>query len=59
MDDIPAGFTLMDKNGHRDLLHRHNVHYAEKTIGVCISMDGNEEAGTTRLKDHSKLLMTR
>ena len=44
----------MDKNGNRDPLHRHEVHYAEKTLVVCISMDGNEDAEMTRLKEISK-----
>ena len=48
----------MDKNGNRDPLRRHEVHYAEKTLGVCISMDGNEEAEMTRLKAHQSFLLT-
>ena len=47
----------MDKNGNRDPLCRHEVHYAEKTLGVCISIDGNDEAEMTCLKDHSKLFV--
>ena len=54
LEDLPGEFTLMDKNGNRDPLRRHEVHYAEKTLGVCISMDGNEDAEMTRLKVLSK-----
>ena len=51
----PGEFTLMDKNGNRDPLCRQEVHYAEKTLDVCIFMDWNEEAEMTRLKAHVKL----
>jgi len=55
LEDLPGEFTLMDKNGNRDPLRRHEVYYVEKILGVFISMDGNEDTEMTRLKAHSKL----
>ena len=44
IDDLSGTFTLLDKLGNRVALQRHEVSYTRKTRGVCISMDGNEEA---------------
>ena len=50
LEDLPGEFTLMDNNGNRDPLRWHEVHYAEKSLGVCISMDGNKDVEMIRLK---------
>jgi len=55
LEDLLGEFTLMDKNVNHDPLRQHRFHYAEKTIGVFMSMNRNEEAEMTHLKDHSKL----
>ena len=55
IEDLPGAFTLLDKLGNRAELKRHEVSYAERTLGVCISMDGNEDAEMQRLKDHALL----
>ena len=55
MEDLPGTFTLLDKLGNKAELKRHEVSYAKRRIGVCISMDGNEEAEMKRLKDHAIL----
>ena len=54
-DPWRAKFTLMDKNSNRDSLCRHDVHYVEKTLSVCISMKRIEEAEMTHMKDHSNI----
>ena len=55
INDLPGSFTLLDKLGNRAALKRHEVSYAERTLGVCISMNGNEDAEMERLKEHAKL----
>ena len=44
MADMPGEFNLLMGDGIREPLRRHEVNYAEKTLGVFISMDGNEKA---------------
>ena len=53
IDNLPGTFTLFDKLGNRAAMKLHEVPCAEKTLGVCVSMDGNEDGELKRLKDHA------
>ena len=44
VEDLPGEFTLTDSAGARHPLQWYEPSHAEKTLGVHISMDGNEEA---------------
>jgi hypothetical protein len=44
VEDLPGEFTLTDSAGARHPLQRYEPSHAEKTLGVFISMDGNEDA---------------
>jgi len=43
VNDLPGEFTLTNSQGERSPLTRYEPSHAEKTLGVYISMDGNEE----------------
>ena len=49
-DDLPGKFTLTDPSGNRHPLRRFPPSHAVKTLGVYISMDGNEQAEINFLK---------
>ena len=53
MADMPGDFKLLMGDGMREPLQRHEVDYAEKTLGVFVSMDGNENAEKRYLRDQS------
>ena len=50
MDELPGEFTLMNKDSDHAPLCCFNVAHADKTLGVFISMDGNEDAAKHHLK---------
>ena len=54
MDSLPGSFTLLDRYGTRAPLRRFDVDYADKTLGVFISMDGNEQAEYDHLLSTSR-----
>ena len=43
LEDLPGEFTIQDKTGSTFPLQRYEVSHADKTLGVYIAMDGNEE----------------
>ena len=53
MADMPGEFNLLMGDGTREPLQRHEVDYAEKTLGVFVSMDGNENAENKYLREKS------
>jgi len=53
MADMPGEFNLLMGDGTREPLQRHEVDYAEKTLGVFVSMDGNENAEKNYLREQS------
>ena len=53
MEDMPGEFNLLMGDGTREPLKRHEVDYAEKTLGVFVSMDGNENAEKHYLREQS------
>ena len=52
--DMPGQLTVRDQHGHRIPLRRHEPHHAEKTLGVFVALDGNQEAEYDYLLEHSK-----
>ena len=44
IENMPGNYTLLDKEGNRHPLARHEVSKATETLGVFIAMDGNSEA---------------
>ena len=54
MADLPGDFTLLDRYGARAPLRRFEVSHADKTLGIFISMDGNETAEYDHLVHTSK-----
>ena len=48
--DLPGDFTLTTPQGDPQPLRRYEPSHAEKTLGVFISMDGNEQAEIAYLK---------
>ena len=44
VEDLPWDFTIENSSGKRCPLPRFEVSHADKTLGVFLSMDGNEEA---------------
>ena len=51
MEDLPGEFTLTDQHGARHPLRRYPPSHAERTLGVYISMDGNQLAEIRYLKE--------
>ena len=52
-DDMPGSFTLIDKNGNREILTRLEVWQAQKTLGFFLAMDGNQRAQFLFLREKS------
>ena len=52
-DDMPGAFSLLDKHGCRHNLKRLEVWEAQKTLGVFLSMDGNQKAQFLFLRDEA------
>ena len=50
IEDLPGEFTLTNPHGDQQPLQRYEPSHAEKTLGVFISMDGNEQAEIAYLK---------
>ena len=51
---MPGEFTIQNKDGIQATLKRHEISHADKTLGVFIAMDGNEEAEIEHLKKLSE-----
>ena len=42
--NLPAKFTLLDNSGNCHPINQYASNVGSKTLGVCLSMDGNEDA---------------
>ena len=51
---MPGEFTIQNKDGIQAPLKRYEVSHADKTLGVFIAVDGNEEAEIEHLKKLSE-----
>ena len=54
-DDMPGEFNILDNDGIRHPIQRFEPSEGKETLGVCLAMDGNEEAQYDHLMAKAEL----